>query len=152
MKINLTKKEYVTLLEMIQVASWMINAHDEGPPKQPYDALEEKILSHAKDFGCGELVQFDQNLGAHFTTRAFEERVMPFIDEYDDDTFWTELTERLMERDMVRDLGEERYQALSGEERLVKERPYENKYDQEFAEHGLERLEVITGPMTAGHN
>ena len=154
MKINFTKKEYTALLEMIHIASWVLHSHDIDRPtdQDPHHALEEKILSFAREFGCEELVDYDEQLGAHFPTRAFDERVMPLIDKYDEDSFWAELTERMIERDMVRALGEKQYLALEVEARIVKEQPYEQKYENEFAEHGLERLEVITGPLTTGHN
>jgi hypothetical protein len=154
MKIHFTNKEYGTLLEMIHIASWVIHSHDIHPPsdQDPHHVLEQKILSLAKEFGCGEQVDYDEKLRAHFTTRAFDDSVMPLIDKYDEDCFWMELADRLIERDMVRALGEKRYRTLEIEERIAKEMPYEQKYENEFAEHGVERLEVIAGPLTTGHN
>ena len=154
MKLNFTNREYRTLMEMIQIASWVIHAHETERPtgNDPYDVIEEKILSQAKDFGCAGDVDFDKQLGAHFATRDFEEHIMQFIDRYDDDTFWEELRERLIERDMVRVIGDQQYLALEFEDRMKKAVPFEQKYDNEFAEHGIERLAVIAGPLATGHN
>jgi hypothetical protein len=54
MKINCTKKEYRTLIEMLLVADWVINAHevDEGEGvRKPYKELRKKVLSHHKVMG-----------------------------------------------------------------------------------------------------
>lgn len=154
MKIHFTKKEYTALLEMMHIASWVIHAHEIDPPgdKDPHSALEEKILSLAKEFGCDDLVDYDEKLGAHFTTRDFEESMMPLIDRYDNESFWDELTDRLVDRDMRRALGEKAFLDIDIEERIKQEEPYDQKYNNEFAEHGVDRLEVISGPLTAGHN
>jgi len=154
MQVNLTKKEYITLPEMVYLADWMLHSYrtDRPPDRQAHRQLEEKILSLAKEFGCDDMVQFDQKLNAHFPTREFEDSVTPFIEEYDDDTLWAELTERLMQRDVVRAVGEEKLRTLTIEERLKAEEPHEQKYNDEFQEHGLERLEVVSGPVATGRN
>ena len=154
MKINFTKKEYITLLEMMHLAGWMLHSYrtDQPPDRQAHRQLEEKILSLAREFGCDDVVQFDQKLNAHFLTREFEGKVMPFIDEYDDDNLWTELTERLVWRDVVRAVGREKLPTLTVEERFEAMEPYDKKYNDEFQEHGLERLEIVSGPVPTGRN
>jgi hypothetical protein len=67
---------------------------------------------------------------------------MEFIEEHGEDAFWEELTYKLTARDLIREMGEEAFQALPFEERVKKETPYQNKYLDEFEEHGVERLEV----------
>lgn len=148
MKIHFTKKEYITLLETIQMAGWILHAHrtDQPADRKKYHELEQKILSLAKDFGCDDVVQWDKKLGAHFTTREFEGRIMPFIEEYEEDSFWEELKTRLVDRDVCREVGEQKFSSLGIEERFAKEEPYEQKYNTEFETHGITRLQVVTGP------
>jgi hypothetical protein len=68
--------------------------------------------------------------------------VQSFIDEFENDSFWTELVNRLAIRDMVRELGQEKAQAMDVRERLARRLDYEERYDQEFQAHGLERLAI----------
>jgi len=58
MKINITKKEYRTLLEMIEIANWVLFAHkiEKDPETDKFRELEQKLLSYAKDMGAKHLV------------------------------------------------------------------------------------------------
>jgi len=57
------------------------------------------MLSHSrqKDMGAKHLVTRDSNFGKYFVTKKFEDKsaYMNYIDEYNNDTFGDELTERL---------------------------------------------------------
>jgi hypothetical protein len=50
MKINFTKKEYRLLLDMVEIAEWVLNAHKSDPSDEikKYSDLYQKILSYAK--------------------------------------------------------------------------------------------------------
>ena len=65
---------------------------------------------------------------------------MKFIDNYDDDTLWDELGYRLSLRDLVKDLGEEKYKEMTPEERIVSVSRLEDKYHEEFEKNGLENI------------
>ncbi len=58
MEINITKKEYETLLEMLEITDWILHAHKTDMPEEtkPFRELEQKIFSLAKDFGYNHLV------------------------------------------------------------------------------------------------
>jgi len=53
MKINFTKKEYQTLVEMLLTADWVIRSHEEEPRAETkaYDDPRKKVLSHVKEMG-----------------------------------------------------------------------------------------------------
>ena len=67
MKINLTKSEYRTLLDVIYMADWILHAHDteDKSDSGEYYNLFQKLMSHAKDMDCEDYVVFDdiQNNG-----------------------------------------------------------------------------------------
>ena len=156
MKINITNKEYVTLLEVLQMADWMLHAHDVPPfqSRQPYREFEQKILALAKEFGCEHLVQYDPELKQYFPTREMEDSstVMEIIEEYDEGNFWYELTNRMAQRDLHRELKAKGIKELSVEESITKEEPYLAKYNEEFETHGLERLQIIASAPMTSHN
>jgi hypothetical protein len=143
MEIVLTEEEYKNLIEMLYIAEWVINAHniDPDPSTIKYTTLEQKILSLAKDFGHKELVDYDTKLREYFPSRTVEEGITEkYIEEYDNETFWNELIDRLVDRDMIRNNKAEDLNKMTIEERLEKEDPLRTKYETEFEENGIENL------------
>ena len=150
MKVTITKKEYRVLLDMLEVADWVLRSYkvEDDPETAEYLALEQKFLALAKDMEAGNLVDFDAETGNYQTSDVFEEqsRMMEFIDEYNNDVFWDELAERLALRDLVRAEGEERIRAMDFDERSEKVETLRGAYLDEFHANGITRLGLLEGP------
>jgi hypothetical protein len=146
MQIELSKAEYRTLLGVLEIADWVLFAHRSDKPsdRKEYHEFEQKIFACADTFGFGHLIEYVEMHRKYFPTAEYEENspVRAFIDEFEDHNFWTELVDRLAMRDMFRELGPERVQAMDVRERLTRRLDYENRYDEEFQRHGLERLAI----------
>jgi len=144
MKIDITKKDYLTLLEILEIVDWVLHAHhtEERSETRKYREIEQKIFSYAKDTGFEDLVSYDSQLKRYFPTRQFENTSpgMDFVREFENDTFWDELVQRLVERDLIRQVGEERLLSMETQERFEKEEPFEKRYADEFYKHELENL------------
>lgn len=157
MKIDFTRDEYLTLLTAMQVAEWVLHAHhvEEPPETQAFRDLEQKLFALAETFGCAELVEYVEDEARFYPSAAFDEAspAMDFVEDYENDSFWNELLERLVERDLLRQLGEKTVDALDPEEREIREEPYRRVYGEEFAAHGVDRLEILDQQyMGAGRN
>ncbi len=150
MKIDFTKKEYRALLDLLQIADWVLHAHKaEEPPKTKlYRELEQKIFSLAKDFGYEELVEHAAAQDRYYPTRALEESgpAMDFIEDFEEDAFWSQLAKHLSERDLRREIGEQQLEALDRGELWELLEVHETKYWDEFQRHGVERLEITEHP------
>jgi hypothetical protein len=144
MKMNFTKREYHALLEMIYLADWMLHAHEPNRKEDVYHALEQKILSVAKEFGCEDLVEHSERLNEYFPTKTLEESdaIQGAIADYDDATFWDEIISRLAERDVSRRHTEEELARLTGEDRVVLYWKAEKPYADEFETNGLDRIRI----------
>ena len=146
MKINITKKEYEKLIELIDIGMWVITSHDlrDKPENAPYNELEEKIFSLAKEFECEDKIIYDKNLDRHFQTQDFEMESAhrKFIDDYNENNFWEEVIERLAQRDSVNEVGEENYFSMEFLERMSIFGKHEEYWANEFGSFGLERLMV----------
>ena len=144
MKINITKKEYLTVLEILEIVDWVLHAHhgEVRSETKKYREIEQKIFSFAKDMGFENLVIYESRLKRYFPTRKFEDTSpsMNFVREFEDDSFWDELINRLVERDLIRLVGEERLDSMPVEERFEREGPVEKRYADEFYNHGLDNL------------
>ena len=77
-------------------------------------------------------------------TRECEENspARPYIDEFEEETFWDELIDRLANRDILREIGEKKLLSINKEERMKIYFDFEERYQEEFEEHGVERLEI----------
>lgn len=152
MKLNLTASEYRLLLDLVYLGEWMACARlesDEHPRVKKYGPLVQKIYSYAAEAGCGELIERLRESGRLEPTRQFEEDddLLEVIHEYDQDSFWDELIDRLAERDVRAVTGDGQLPPFK--EYLDLAAPIEEKYAREFETHGLGRMQLVTGPEAA---
>lgn len=146
MKVEITKQEMNTLLEMLGIAHWVLHAHrsEDAPRTLKYRELEQKFLALAADHGFEDLIEFDEEERRYYPTAEFEEEgpVLNFIDGYNDETFWKELVERMAMRDVLKHIGQKEFHAMEVEERLNKLDAAIAVYEEEFAKNGLNRLAI----------
>jgi hypothetical protein len=144
----LTTKEYMTLLDIFQIADWIFSAHkvEERTDIDEYRKLEQKFFAYAKNMGLDNFVDFDAQFNDYSPTREYEDtsKFMDFVDEFVNDSFWDELIERLAERDLVQQEGGiEEVMKLSLEERINKTGVLQEKYAKEFEKNGIKNLTVM---------
>ncbi|MDP3149313.1 MAG: hypothetical protein Q8N83_09325 [Ignavibacteria bacterium] len=144
MKINFTKKEYVALIDLLEMADWVLNAHKTETPgaDNVYQGLIQKIYSFSKEMGCEDLIEYDEKLHEYFPTGEFDEtsETMQFIEDYNNDTFWDELISRLVNRDLLNEMGQKKLHEMSLDLFFAKQTPLEEKYSIEFETNGLKNL------------
>ena len=146
MKINFTKKEYQTLVEMLLVADWVITAHEEDPHEgtEPYIDLRKKVLSHHKEMGMEEAFTYEPEADDYFETADYEEHAphMQFIDAYDEQVFWIGLANRLAHRDLAAEETLSVKEPLGEKELTRKLVELIARYEEEFAENGLDNIRL----------
>lgn len=142
--IDITNQEYRLLLNMLQMADWILHAHTVNSRYDEYSALLQKLMAIAKDYGCGELVQYIEAKRTYYPTNEYllSDEVQGPIDEHNDEIFWDELTDRLARRDVMREVGIKEYRELEKSERRARLSKAQEKYDKEFSTQGVKRLEL----------
>lgn len=143
MKINFTKKEYRLLIEVLSLGHWMMHAHaiDEQDRYPEHEGLRKKLLSYYKEMGAEDIIEYSQQLDNFYETNSYDEYIhKKFVEPYDDESFWDELIDKLAVRDVIHDIGIEKYQALEGIERIRKVEEAKEFYIQEFQKHGITRI------------
>ncbi len=142
MKIDLTPDEFRKVIELAYLGEWMINAqHDPEFQDDAADAAVQRLL------GAHQLpdVGRDEETGNYFMESEWTERLYDdHILDYDDHIFWDELAERLALRDLARERGIEA-DLVDRDENLQQLRILEERYRQEFEEHGLDQLDISPG-------
>lgn len=138
MKIELNKKQYRELIELMFLGNWVANASRTGAEGdemlEHYEEIFDYILSHAKSFEADDVVI--QEGKRFYTTMDFDECIMPLVEDYDDYTFWEQLSLKLAERDLLRELGPISFK----EEHRERMYDIEEKYEIEFEKNGLKNL------------
>jgi hypothetical protein len=147
MQIEIADDDYEKLLDLLFLAGRVLTAHKEEDPRTaPYLAVMQRLYARALEAGRPELVTFDPELNHYQPARpmADSSEVRRLLDEFADETFWHELVFRFTERDVERQAGgREKTMLLTEEERFKLEVPLEERYLQEFSEHGIDRLEIV---------
>ncbi|MDR4516631.1 MAG: hypothetical protein MRK00_04500 [Nitrosomonas sp.] len=146
MKINITKKEYRLLLDILYLGEWMLTAHDqeEAPEKKQYQDVIQKFYSYAEEMGYENLIKADKALNKYFETMEYEEnsKVNEIIENYDNATFWDELVTGLAMKDAKEIVGNDAFNKMSPEERIQLLYPLEEKYHEEFMANDLANLQI----------
>lgn len=146
MKINITKKEYRLLLDILYLGEWMLAAHDceDLPENEKYRDVIQKFYSYAKEMGYENLIEADKTSNKYYETREFESIsiVHGAIDNYNDETFWEKLVSKLAIRDAIEAKGHEVFNEMSPEEKIKLLTPLEERYHEEFSVHGLANLKI----------
>jgi hypothetical protein len=148
MQIEITKEEYRNLLDVLDMADWMMHAHktEQDPSTERLDRIIQKFYALARDLGQSRLITYDTATKEFHPTRDFDSETESrrFIDEFTDDSFWDELIHRLTDRDLARRLGGyEQLDKLAMNERFSLEGPVIEHYANEFDANGVDRLEIV---------
>ena len=124
MKLELTKKQYRRLLDMVYIGNWVLNS-TRGEDRIPdYDEVESLLFSKARDEGMGILAEVYD--GEVVPSRAFA--------DYEDSVFFDILAEDLARRDMD-DVPIDDSNCEELNSRI-------DAYIAEFEEHGTDNLTV----------
>ena len=146
MKINFTKNEYRVLLDIVYLGQWMLQAHesDHSGEDDNHEMLAQKIYSFGKEMGCSDLVKSAKELNKFYPTGLYEEEsgIHDIIDQYNDDTFWDELINRLAERDVQAEAEASNKKISSVEDYYKFSAPHEKMYSEEFSKSGLKNLVI----------
>lgn len=84
MNIDLTKKQFQTLLELMYFGEWVANSYKTKEDKlyKETDNLEQHIFSYASQFGLVDWIEYDQRLKKYMPTLTMEEKFHPLIQKY----------------------------------------------------------------------
>ena len=112
MNIELTKKEFRRLLDLVYIGNWILNSTRGDDRFQDYDDLESKLFALCRSNGMDILAQ-DWN-GTVIPSKAYEEGgIQEVIAFYEDNVFYEILAEELSRRDMgYADITSENYDEI----------------------------------------
>lgn len=99
MQIDLSTKEFRSLLDLVYIGNWVLNSLRNTDRFQVYDDLESKLFALCRDNGMKALCQDWE--GTTVPSRAYVEGgIHEAIGFYEDNVFYEILAEELSRRDM----------------------------------------------------
>ncbi len=133
MQIELSKKEFRSLLDLVYIGNWVLNSTRGNDRFQVYDDLESKLFSLCRTNGMKVLVEEWE--GVDVPSRAYADGgIHEAIAFYEDNVFYEILAEELSRRDMdYAEITDENYEEIMG--RM-------NRYMDEFQLSGLDHLKL----------
>lgn len=131
MQIQLSNKEFRSLLDMVYLGNWVLNSIRGDDRFQDYDDLESKLFSLCRSNGMSVLAE-DWN-GTVIPSRAYQKGgIQEVIAYYEDSVFYEILAEELA----MRDMGYSPITADNYDDMMLRM----SQYMQEFESSGVQRL------------
>lgn len=153
MELHLSSTELSTLMEMAAMAGLMLAVSQQSEEVnreslKQFFALEAKIMDLGARNGFKKFLEFNPATQSYAFSRAALERssIVEILDEFREEIFWEELVIRLSDRELIKVVGQEAYEAMPEEERRKIMAPLERAYWAEFTSAGLDNLMLITTP------
>jgi hypothetical protein len=147
MKVSFTQKEYARLLELAHLGLVVAGARPDDPATMPerYAEVAQKVFALAEPFGCADLVEVDVN-GQYFPNEKLTDGAAgEKLDQFLEDTFWSELVGRLAERDLRAELGPTKLGGELTDEEAERLSAIEDRYWREFETSGVQHLVLLRG-------
>lgn len=142
MEIELSREHFENLLKLAHLGQWMANGvrAEEDAIKKLHDA-GQVLLAHALREELHSFVALDELQKKLIAGPALEEdeELNELKEYYNEELFWTELTERLAARDFLETYGEV-FATMSEAEKIQKKSEFLQKYAREFEKSGIDHL------------
>ncbi len=147
MKINLSKKQFETLIKVVEAGSSVYgilgDSVSEEYKKESNDIeeLRKYLIGFANGYGFEDMTEIF--MGKLIMSDEWSEKLHEVIEDYDDQTFWHELETRLGKRDFERTMTEEEKEEIKNSGRYPS-RVYDlyEKWGKEFEKYGTDRLSI----------
>ena len=146
MQIEFNKKQYKQLIKYLETASSVFGILGDFIGKKykkesnELEELRDYLLKRAKDFKCGRITEEFE--GETILKDKYAEKFMKIIDDYDDYIFWSELVQRLAQKDFFKKYIKEEIKKMDTMERITKFNELEKEYWKEFEKNGTEKVVV----------
>lgn len=136
MELELTKKQYRRLLDLVYIGNWVLNSARGDERFQDYDEVESLLFAKAPAEGMPSLAEVYQ--GEIVPSEAFiSGGIHEAIADYEDSVFFDILAEELARRDM--------HDTPIDESNMDELNRRIDAYMTEFEAHGTDHVQVETG-------
>ncbi len=82
MTIELSSDQYRKLIKMVYIAEWVVNSHKSSEDEYEFTDIEQHIYSFFNEFGCDDLIEYDEEHDMFFPLSDMDDQLMHYIDEF----------------------------------------------------------------------
>lgn len=137
--VSFTSDQFRTLLELVYLGEQMVNGHKVDRVKR-HEELFSYLFSLASQFNLADVSLPEE---AQFPTASFEEEMSEnYISEYDELTFWHELSDRLTYKTIQQRYTSEQVDAMTKEEWFISLCRISDEIDAYLETHGLDHISL----------
>jgi len=127
------------LIKSIYFAFWIQNAwKDFDEIDKEMEGFSQYILAALYKSGEEDNIEYDHGLNAYLVKQKTEKVFQKIIGQYNDDTFWKELSFRFAQRDYILTQTEDKL----GIESIKEVEEIQEMYDIEFHKNGITNLQI----------
>lgn len=134
--LELTDEQYKRLLLLINLGKGFI-IEEFGETEKGLENIHQHILSFSKHFNATEEVTFDEKIAYFMTEKNLDEKTHVFINEYKENNFLFELSDRFAARDI------EELEKSQPKRTIDEIEDLELEYLDEFDKNGIKNLRFI---------
>lgn len=138
MKINFSKKQFDTLIEMMEIGYSVTLSNEQTANESKFAEMEQYLMSFAEDFD-NEDILFDPQNQRYGLTIEREQDIHQAINEYEDMVFWDKLVYYMAKRDFTTEMTLKPLAEEAAFQRLVE---IQEKYHHYFEKHGIQYLKI----------
>ena len=142
LKIEFNTLLFKQLIQLVYLGRWMVASHNDDPEKSLKD-IEQVVYLHARQSGFEDWIDFDANTNKFLPSEQLEDEMEPVIQEYDDLTFWDQLSWQMAERDFEKKYDPAQILCMTDDETFREKNLIADKYFDEFSVNGLNNLKLL---------
>jgi hypothetical protein len=134
--LELNTKQLRQLTKLVFTGNYVQNAFEISDEHKELEEIEQKVFSLLYDTEKGTDIEFDEEF--FYPTEEFEHECISCIREYDENSFWKELMDRLVEKDMSE--LDQKFETIG--EMYKKRAEILTFYENEFENFGIDNLTI----------
>lgn len=137
--LEFTQEQYQTLLELVYMGEYVVGAHT-ATPIEPYNKLKNELFTKAEEFGLKHLTCDEDS---SFPKGEFEFKLIHnFVDQYDELTFWSVLTQKLTYRELEKRFTSKEIEAMDLKTRYRTIGDIEREVEEHLKNNGIDQITI----------
>lgn len=132
--VELSDKQFKDLTTLVHLG--LIMSSREYETDDLFDSAQY-FYSYAKEFNCSDKIKYSKIDSLYFSTKKLDEIAFPIVENYQEESFWSELAFRLATQDFENENSMAAIRKMTELERFATVMGIAEAYEDEFYESGL---------------
>ncbi len=82
MMIQLNREQFRKLAKLVYIGEWIVNSHKSNEEDYEFTDIEQYIYSFFRDFGCEDMLEYDDEHDMYFPTAELDSKMMKYIENF----------------------------------------------------------------------